>query len=301
MTNEDQIAALFAEANPVPSLDVFDPVEPLDMDRLEGRSKRSSVMTDLETDKPKVVTPTRWPRLALLIAIPVITVVGLLILGDGNSDVAAPSTSASPSTTAAPSTSAAPSTTASPSTTSTTVSPIDTTDWATYQSDRYGFSIGHPADWTVKPADHDWTLAEDAANWMSTGHEAFILPNQIRVSAWSVPLDPGTTLQTSADIEAWIEQYCQLAQPNCTEFNDMAVPLCLESRDCHPGLLVPFETDVQAFFPGTSGTTWDRMVVVAIWREDDHWSVAPYGGARKLLEAFLSTMDVHLARPDQIP
>ena len=35
MTNEDQIAALFAEANPVPSLDVFDPVEPLDMDRLE--------------------------------------------------------------------------------------------------------------------------------------------------------------------------------------------------------------------------------------------------------------------------
>ena len=42
MTIEDQIAALFANANPVPSLDVFDPVEPLDIDRLERRPERSS-------------------------------------------------------------------------------------------------------------------------------------------------------------------------------------------------------------------------------------------------------------------
>jgi hypothetical protein len=151
----------------------------------------------------------------------------------------------------------------------------------------------------VRPADHDWTLEEDAANWLSSGQEVFLAPTLgsalgIRVSAWSVPLDPGTTLETSGDIEAWIEQYCQLTRPTCTGFNDRAVPLCLESRDCHPGLLVPFETDVHAFFPGTSGTTWDRMVVVAIWRVDGQPSVAPYGGARALLEAFLTTMDVHV-------
>jgi hypothetical protein len=132
VTNEDQIAALFAEANPVPSLDVFDPVEPLDMDRLESRSRRSSVMTDLKSDKPKVVAPARWPRLALLVAAPVIAVVGLLLLTDRSTDVVTPATIATPSPTVAPST------TAVPSTTSTTASLIDTATWMTYQSDRYG-------------------------------------------------------------------------------------------------------------------------------------------------------------------
>ena len=185
-------------------------------------------------------------------------------------------------------TTTAPSTTASPA-----VLPIDTSDWGTYQSERYGFTIGYPSDWTVRPADHDWTLAGDAGDWLSTGQEALILPNEIRVSAWSVALDPGTTLETSADVEAWVEQYCEVADPSCTGFNDRAIPLCLEARDCHPGLLVPFEGDVQAFFPGsTDGTSWDRIVVVAIWRVDDEPSVQPYGGAKRLLEAFLSTMGV---------
>jgi hypothetical protein len=283
VTHEDQIAALFAQANPVPSLDVFDQVEPLDIDPLKSRSRRSSVMA-VKTDEPKA-TPARWPRLAWLVAIALIAAVGLVYLTNRNSDVAAPSTTVAPSTTAS---SAQP--------------PIDTTTWTTYQSERYGFSIGYPSDWTVTPADHDWTLEADADEWLSTGQEVFYPPNHdIRVSAWSVALDPGTTLETSADVEAWIEQYCQLARPSCVGFNDRVVPLCLERRDCHPGLLVPFDTDTQAFFPGTSGNGGDRMVVVALWRIESDASVGPYGGARRLLEAFLTTMDVYPARPDQIP
>lgn len=271
MTNEDQIAALFAEANPVPSLDMLDPLEALDIDPLESRSQRSSVMTDLKTNRPKVQPPARWSRLALLAAMPVIAVAGLFLLGDRTSNVAAPATTASAN-----------------------VSLIDTTDWASYESERYGFSIGYPSDWGVRTADHDWTLAEDAPNWRSSGQESFISPNgEIRVSAWSVALDPGTTLETPAEVEAWVEQYCEVADPSCTGFNDRAIPLCLEGRDCHPGLLVPFVGDVQAFFPGsTDGTSWDRVVVVAIWRDDAEPSVQPYGGAQRLLEAFLSTMGV---------
>jgi hypothetical protein len=34
------------------------------------------------------------------------------------------------------------------------------------------------------------------------------------------------------------------------------------------------------------------MVVIAVWRPESHPSVAPFGGARQLLEAFLSTMCV---------
>lgn len=91
MTNEDQIAALFADANPVPSLDVFDPVEPLDMDRLEKRPERSRGMTDTKTDNGKVATPNRWPRLAILVAIPVVAVVAaVVLLTDKNGSVASP-------------------------------------------------------------------------------------------------------------------------------------------------------------------------------------------------------------------
>jgi hypothetical protein len=293
VTKEDQIAALFAEANPVRSLGLLDPLEPLDIDRLESRSKGSSVMTDLDTNRPKVVTPARWPRLALLAAVPVVVLAGVFFFGDRTSNVAAPSTSAASLAAPAPLTTAPPSTTPSP-----TDSPIDTTNWLTYQSERYGFSIAYPSDWILRPADHDWTMAGDADDWMSSGQEVFLAPtlgatHGIRVSAWSVPLDPGTTLETSADVEARVEEYCQLSEPVCTGFKDRAVPLCLEARDCHPGLLFEFDTDVQAFFPGsTDGTSWDRMVVVAIWRTEYDPAVRPYGGVRRLIEAFLSTMGV---------
>jgi hypothetical protein len=88
VTNEDQIAALFANANPVPSLDVLDPVEPLDMDRLEKRVERSRGMTDTKTHRVKVDGPGRWRRIAPVLAIPVIVLVALLILVNRNSEVA---------------------------------------------------------------------------------------------------------------------------------------------------------------------------------------------------------------------
>ena len=88
MINGDQIVALFAKANPVPSLDVFDPVEPLDMDRLEKLPERSRGMNDTKTDRVKVEGPGRWRRLAPVLAIPVIVLAAILILADRNSEVA---------------------------------------------------------------------------------------------------------------------------------------------------------------------------------------------------------------------
>ena len=89
MTIEDQIVALFASANPVPSLDVFDAVEPLDIDRLEGRPERSSAVTDTKTDKVMVEEPARWRRLAPVLAIPLVVVVALALLANRESTVAA--------------------------------------------------------------------------------------------------------------------------------------------------------------------------------------------------------------------
>jgi hypothetical protein len=45
--------ALFGKANPVPSVDLLDPIEPVNLDRLETRAERSSVMTEIKTIEPE--------------------------------------------------------------------------------------------------------------------------------------------------------------------------------------------------------------------------------------------------------
>lgn len=53
MTYDDQVAALFAKANPVPSLDLLDPVELVDIADLVEPSKRSRVMIAVDGLEPK--------------------------------------------------------------------------------------------------------------------------------------------------------------------------------------------------------------------------------------------------------
>ncbi len=207
-----------------------------------------------------------------------------------------PSPAAQPSQAQSPTPGPTTQPTLEPSPTVPTASPIDTTSWTAYTSERYGFTIGHPADWTVVPAARDWTMATDAADWLSTAQEAFRGPN-VRVSAWSVAVDRSTTPETSAAVAAWVEEYCEeLGNTPCTGIQERATPLCVELRDCHPGLLMQFEEDVEAFFTGgidiDGGEYGDTMVVVAVWWDESAPAVAPYGGAQKLLEAFLSTMNV---------
>ncbi len=157
------------------------------------------------------------------------------------------------------------------------LSPIDTATWTTYVSNRYGFSIGHPADWTEHPADHVWTFAADAADTSSpasfTAWETFVAPdNSIGISAWSVTVAPGTT------VGAWLQAYCPIAESTspCATIQDRAVAVAV---DGHVGLLVPFNEDTQAFF-----LVDNRIYVVASWRPAGQYD------SLRLLQAYLSTM-----------
>jgi hypothetical protein len=203
-------------------------------------------------------------------------------LGEKGSEGVGPISPGTPSPTLAGTTSAAPA-----------VDPLESQGWATYTSERYDFKIGHPSDWTEDPADRDWQSDADSADPLSPAHEAFESPSgDVRVSAWSVPIDPDTREESIEYLVAWVEAYCEATgNTPCTGVADRAVDLCLEKWDCHPGLLVPFENDVQAFF---SGGIYDAgaMTVVAVWRAESAAPVAPYGGAQRLLEGFLSTMQV---------
>ena len=221
--------------------------------------------------------------IAVICAVAVVAAVasGVAGLGERRSDGIGPvAPSPSPTLTGTPSPAEA-------------VDPIEKKGWVSYTSERYDFQIGHPAGWTEDPANRDWQSDDDSANPLSPAHEAFeSRSGDVRVSAWQVPLDPATRIESIAFLEAWVEDYCESSgNTPCTGIGDRAVELCLERRDCHPGLLVPFEDDVQAFFSGGIYAT-GAMTVVTVWRAESAAAVARYGGAQRLLEAFLSTMEV---------
>ena len=225
-------------------------------------------------------------RLALAAATVVAVVVaGLYVLrpgvdqpGVGGPGSPVPSASPSPS----PSPSPAP---------SSTPSLLDTSTWVPFESARYDFAISHPDDWTEKPAEHDWTFENDIEAWLSTGVESFLNPEvSVKASAWSVAVAPGTT------VESWMDAYCTAQDSGpCTGLQDRAVDVA--TRDQHPGRLIfgP-EQDTMAFF--LDGET---VYVVAIWRGETDPTVQPYGGARRLLEAFISTLTFPVEPPQGSP
>ena len=185
------------------------------------------------------------------------------------------------------------SSTSEPISESPSATPLRTGSWQDYTSGRYDLTVGHPPNWTVEPADRDWTWESDVRDFLSPAHEAFLSPNgHVRVSVWNAPLDASTRQESLPYLLEWVEAYCEESGNSpCTGIADRAVELCLERLDCHPGLLVPFENDLQAFFSGGLYAQ-DAMTVVAVWRGESSRFVAPYGGSQRLLEAFLSTMEV---------
>jgi hypothetical protein len=234
---------------------------------------------------------TTVPKLAFgTVAVIAVVLGGAFVLSPGALDggaIGRPSPSPSPTASPSP----APSATAGPSSAPSASATIDTAAWTTYVSKQYGFTIGHPADWSVDPASRAWTW-KDASKLLNNGQDSFdSADGHVRVSAWSVPIKTSTGTAPLPDVEAWVSDWCKKAgDVPCAGIHERAVPLCNERRDCHPGLLVPFDEDVLAFFTG--GTSGDNMLIVAVWWGDSAPAVASYGGSRRLLEGFISTMCV---------
>jgi hypothetical protein len=206
----------------------------------------------------------------LVAALAVIAIAGLAAFNLSRPAPGGVGGSSSPSPTV---TRSAPASTPSPQPSPT---PLTATWTTTYTSNRYGFSIGHAADWSVSPAHHNWTSSTDS-NPGTGGTEEFGSPDgHVRVSAWSVAVQPGT----SAD--AWIQAYCPKNTTPCSGIPARAVAV---SMDGHAGVLVPFTNDVQAFI-----LVANRMYVVAEWRPDLDQTVLQYGSGTQLVEDFLSTM-----------
>jgi hypothetical protein len=255
---------------------------------------RRAILTALPTTSQArrgLFAPRRFPRmntyirLAMAALVAVVAVGGALyVLGPSQYGSGAPSPSPTLASTPGPS-----SALSGPSPAPT----LDPTSWTTFTSSQYGLTIGHPADWRVLPATRAWSFQTDAENWLSPAEDAFFAPGDaVRVAAWAVPLTDPQMNQSWPDLERWVVDYCQRTKnTDCATIHDRVVPLCIEKRDCHPALLVPFADDVQAF--GYGGVLPEgMMVIVTVGRGESDPHVAPYGGATHLLEAFLSTMNV---------
>jgi hypothetical protein len=180
--------------------------------------------------------------------------------------------------------------------------PLDTRAWLTYTSALYHFDIGHPATWTVRSASRPWSfdLDSDTNAPITSGADHFTSPDErVRVSAWDVALESAVNVDSREQLLTWISDYCtRTGSGGCSGIAARAIPFCNEWRDCHVAYLVPFDDWVGAFAWG--GSIVGSVRIVAIWRSENEAEVAPYRGARALLEAFLSTMNIVPATAEQL-
>jgi hypothetical protein len=209
----------------------------------------------------------------------------LLGNGGGFGTPATPSPSVAPTATVAPT----PSPTPAPT-------PLDTSGWTRFVSTTYTLSLLHPDDWTLRPSTHEWTLEADGAEFGGTEDNAAEIfhsaDGHIGISAWSVAVEPGTTL------EEWVAAYCEMNSAPCPDVQERAEPIVAEGGDPYPGVLVPMPGDIQVFFPtwydeAASDSIWTqpapadaRIYAIATWR--------PVGEADSLLltEAFSRSLCV---------
>jgi hypothetical protein len=92
VTIEDQVAAIFARANPVPSLAQFDPIELVDIGRLTDQSERSSEMSELQAIEPELDRQPKQRHIIGLVAAGVIvvaTAVAVIVFANRGQEVAA--------------------------------------------------------------------------------------------------------------------------------------------------------------------------------------------------------------------
>jgi hypothetical protein len=172
---------------------------------------------------------------------------------------------------------------------------LDTARWTTYASDRYTFTIGHPADWTVIESAHVWDQETDSIDWDSGAMEVFVPPDNtisIYLAAWSVRVDPQTKLAE------WVQAFCDRYVAGCTDIEGMSEPAVANAGD-HRGILFSWDDGMTAIFPtwydeAVEGSIWEqpapteaRIYLVESGRPDN----GPYH-ARELIEAFSASLCV---------
>ncbi len=220
---------------------------------------------------------------AAVIAVVLLIGTGAYLLGPGPQNGGTPTSSPSVSATALPTSSATASGSPSPS-----VAPLrlpssgagtepDTAAWVVYPSNRYGFDISHPADWTERRATGEWTMAEDGANFLSGHAEGFMSPDfSTYASAFAVDLPDGEAS------DAWITAYQAPSSSGCKDIGLEPTASEPGTVDGRPATISHSCQDSMAFV-----VIGDRIYVFVL----SHQLLDSLEGSREpLLRAFVSTV-----------
>lgn len=198
------------------------------------------------------------PVLAAAVVAAAVVVGGIYLTRDEVAIVGAPTAAASPLTAA----SAAPSAASTPY-------QYDLSTWVPFRSERYGYTMSHPARWEPTAALRDWSAESDPRAMPGDGTDMFLNETQrlgISVMAVDVPPDVSD--------EEWITDYYELlTSPDCDPIDDLQ-PITVGGR---PGLIESgncFDASAFVFNDG-------RVHVFMIWQPNQE----------RLFETFLSTVE----------
>jgi hypothetical protein len=185
-------------------------------------------------------------------------------------------------------------------------------EWLPYTSAVHGIDLGLPADWSSIPATRTWQAGDafpaDAAEMPFA--DIFVGPGEgddsVGFFVWDMPTEEGADLGSWEGLMAVADTLCtEIVRPSCEDFTQRAVPMCNRDggRECEAAIIVPTAGAQYAFFRtwGAAMLSMDEVTVVVVGREDDHPSVARYGGSEALLKSILTRMDVVPPRPGQVP
>jgi hypothetical protein len=273
-------------------------------DRLHDRVIEAALADIARTPQRRALrVPWRFPIMPAVSRATSIAAVALVALVGAGGVIYLANEAGGPGATTAPPT-ASPAATTAP-TISTTAVPIfsfDPNTWTPYTSDVYGFTTAYPPGWRVEhAATRRWDSAVDLPirAGVSPGIDLFInAEGSVAASVWRVAADVKSIENSRAALIAWAEEFCDATEyyAPCDGIAERAIPMCRERGDCHPdAIIVPFNEDVVAFFVGAD----DALTLAQVWRVDSDPEVAEYGGAVRLMQAFLEPMNVTVPGPGQ--
>jgi hypothetical protein len=235
-----------------------------------------------------------YMRLVASIAVVAVVGAGAIWYAGQNANVGGPTSSPTAAAATPPPTAAA----------TATAFAFDPYTWKTYTSQAYGYTTEIPSGWNVlQAASREWDPTVDVPYPDGATSPALdIFTNEdgdVAVSIWRMPVDSGSTQEfrnVRESFFAWAKDFCESTDSlgPCSGIAEREIPMCHYTPGCSPdAMIVPFDTDVLAFF----GSSSDMVTVVQVWRVDTDPEVAEYGGATAILQAFLDPLNVRLAPP----
>jgi hypothetical protein len=281
-------------------------------DRLPDRVIDAALADIARTPQRRALSvPWRFPlmtntlRAAAGIAIVAIVGVGIIALSP-RAPGAGAGTSPVPSPTAAPTAAqtASPAPTTAPATAFPAASAPGIAYWTSYTSAVYGLTFGIPDGWSLDQAATRKWQDGDPSGPVGGDADLFVNPatrdgDEIAFEVSQRPAGSGADITSREGLAAWAAaNFCDEAIDACETVPNLALPMCAGKAACLPAILVPLSDGTTAFI---ADAETDQVTIVSILRPDAFPAASRYGGAVQLLKSILTTMDVWMPEPGQIP